>query len=72
MLEEEELEDLKGFWTALWPSATWCVSSHVSCLGILVHNECDPRWAGSLKLNLELIRDLSQDEWDGFIRSTMA
>ena len=65
VLDEDRLEDLRGFWTALWPAATWCVSSHISCLGMVLHNEDSPLLEDSLRLELEEIMDMSHDEWVG-------
>ena len=71
VLDEDRLEDLRGFWTALWPAATWCVSSHISCLGMVLHNEDSPLLEDSLRLELEEIMDMSHDEWDGLNQSIL-
>ena len=69
VLDEERLEDLNEFLAALGPSVTFCVSSRLSCLGMLIRNEGDPLLrADSFRLELGQIKDMSQDNWDGFFQ----
>ena len=68
VLDEERLEDLNEFLAALRPSVTFCVSSRLSCLGMLIRNEGDPLEANPLRLDLGQIMDMSHDEWDGLFQ----